>query len=290
MAKRVRVGSMVLAAIVSSCMGSVAIEDPVALDPAVAIAEANRLFDRWSSPFDFDAYEASLGGAIEQWEGALTALPESDVQSRSRVLNRLAQAYFELADGYLGESADRETAYEAGKDAALASLRLDPDFVATETRDGFRAALRSANDPEAIFWYGNALGQWLNYHRLTAIMGGVRDVHASFERALELDEAYDGAGPHRALGSLIAQAYFVIGRTRDDAVAHFARCIELAPHHLEAYVSYAVQYARPTGDRALFDELVGTALTLAEDPTVMAAFPFYNHLSLARARALVRDD
>jgi len=82
----------------------------------------------------------------------------------------------------------------------------------------------------------------------------------------------------------------VIGRDRGDAPAYFARCIELAPHHLEAYVSYATQYARPTDDLALFDELVATVLQLAEDPAVMAAFPFYNHLARERARALAADD
>lgn len=251
-----------------------------------AIAEADGLFDRWSGPFDFATYETSLRGAISLWEEALGALTVEELQSRAYVLNHLAQAYFELAEGYLKDGGEKEAAYEAGKDAALASLRLDPTFDATEAGDGFRAALRSATDVAAIFWYGNALGQWLNYHQITAIMGGVRDVAASFERALELDEDYDGAGPHRALGALISQAYFVIGRERSECVGHFERCIELAPNHLEARVTYAERYARPTGDETLFDALIGEVLSLAEDPDVVAAFPFYNALAIERARAL----
>jgi tetratricopeptide (TPR) repeat protein len=255
-------------------------------DPLERVAEADRLFDRWSKPFDFAAYEESLRGAIDLWESALVNLPEDNVQSRAHTLDRLAQAYFELAEGYLTDGGKKEAAYEAGKDAALASLRLNPTFDATEAKSGFRAALLSATDVEAIFWYGNALGQWLNYHVITAITGGVRDVAASFERSLELDETYDGAGPHRAMGSLIAQAYYVIGRSRDDAAVHFERCIELAPNHLEARVSYAEQYARPTGDTDLFKTLLDEVLALAEDPSVMAAYPFYNELSVRRARAL----
>lgn len=285
--KPVGLAVLLIAGITACCGGT----DTRALDdPAAAIAEAEGHFDRWSGSFDFESYEASLREAIALWEGALDVLPESEIQTRARVLDRLAQAYFELAEGYLVESRDKEAAYEAGKDAALASLRLDPAFDETEAKSGFRAALRSANDVEAIFWYGNTLGQWLNYHKLTAIMGGVKDVAASFERSLELDETYDGAGPHRALASLIAQAHFVIGRSRDDAAFHFERCIELAPNHLEAYVSYADRYVRAVRDQDLFDRLIGAVLEMAEDPSVVGAFPFYNALAIERARRLAEDE
>jgi len=254
------------------------------------IAAAEALYDRWSDPFDFDAYEVSLREAILRWEDALTLLPKDGVQSRAHVLNHLAQAYFELGEGYLTQTGDKENAYEAGKGHALASLRLDPTFGETEAENGFRAALRSAADVAAIFWYGNTLGQWLNYHQITAILSGVRDVLASFERSIELDEAYAGAGPHRAMGSLLSQAYFVVGRGREDAVSHFERCIELAPDHLEGAVSYAESYARPTGDIALFDRLLAHAVEMASDPAVMSAYPFYNRLSIDRANRLLAED
>ena len=261
-----------------------------AVDPVAAIAEADALFDRWSGPFDFVAYEADLRGAIERWELALDGLAESDVQTRSHVLNRLAQAYFELATGYLYDNREKEAAFEAGKDVALASLRLDPTFDEVEAADGFRAALRSATDVAAIFWYGNTLGQWLNYHQFTAIMGGVKDVAASFERSLERGETYDGAGPHRAMGSLIAQAHFVIGRSQSEAAAHFERCIELAPNHLEARVSYVKDYLIPRGDAKTSQALLADVLGLGEDANVMAAFPFYNTLAIERARDLAGSD
>lgn len=55
---------------------------------------------------------------------------------------------------------------------------------------------------------------------------------------------------------------------------------------MEAYVSYAESYARPAGEEALFDQLLARVLALAEDPTVVAAWPFYNALSIERAREL----
>jgi len=285
MRKHLGVGIVVLVLVVVGCFCCMG-QDTDPLDPMELVADADRLFDRWNGPFDFEAYEDALRSAIDLWESALTGLPEDHVQSRGHVLNRLSQAYFELATGYLTTNNDKEAAYELGKDAALESLRLDPAFDPTEASDGFRAALRSANDVEAIFWYGNTLGQWLNYHQLTAIMGGVKDVAASFERAYELDETYDGAGPHRALGSLIAQAHFVIGRDRAEAVHHFERCTELAPDHLEARVSYVSDYLIPTGDADLAASLLAEVLELAGDPDVMAVYPFYNRIALDRATEL----
>lgn len=250
------------------------------------IAEAEALFDRWSGPFDFAAYRVRLESAIDLWEAVLPEIPADAIQTRSHVLNRIAQAWFGLAEGYLEGKREREPAYERSRDAALASLRLDPAFVATERSDGFRAALRSADDVAAIFWYGNGLGQWLSYHVFTALMGGVRDVHASFERSLELDETYEGGGPHRAMASFLTRASFLVGRSKDEAVAHFERAIELAPNHLEARVSYAEFYAKPAEDWALFDSLLAETLALADDPLVLAAWPFYNSLSVGRAEAL----
>jgi len=254
-------------------------------DPGALIAAAEAAYDRWGAPFDYGAYETPLRSAIDLWEQALPLLPEDAVQSRSHVLNRLSQAFFELAEGYLLDPAEREAAYELGKDTALASLRLDPAFTATEQADGFRAALRAAGDVAAIFWYGNTLGQWLNYHYVTAIMGGgVKDVYASFERSIELDEGYDGGGPHRAMGSLLTQAHFLVGRDPADAAFHFERSIALDPTYLETYVNYA-EYAK---DEDLVDDLLSTVFELAADPEVMAAHPFYNHRALQRAERMAR--
>jgi len=256
------------------------------LDAKDLITEGDQLFNRWGEEFDFVFYKEQLQSAITLWETALPFIPDDQTQTKARVLNRLSQSYFELAEGYLATKAEKEETYERGKDAALESLRLDPDFVRTEKEEGFRAALRFAKDIAAIFWYGNNLGQWLNYHQLTAIMGGVRDVLASFERSVELDETFDGGGPHRALAAFLAQAYFVVGRSRDDSLPHFERSIEIDPDYLENYVNYAEFYAKPVKDWDLFNELLETALEKARDPIVMAKWPFYNRLAVDRACGL----
>jgi len=284
--RSMRSGVLVVAIILASVAPAAFPSDA---DVATLLADAEASFDRWSGTFDFVAYEAALRTAIDLWEEALVRLPEQDTASRILVLNRLAQTRFELAMGYLTDKRDREATFELGKDAALAALELDPTFVATRQADGFRAALRVASDVETIFWYANTLGQWLDFHRMTAIFGGVRDVGAALERSIELDETLAGGGPHRSMAAFLAQAYFVVGRSRGDAVAHFERSIELDSTYLENYVNYAEYYAHAIRDDVLFDRLIAIVLEAAEDPGIVGAHPLYNHLAIERARALAED-
>jgi tetratricopeptide (TPR) repeat protein len=255
-------------------------------DATALIGEADQAYDRKGGSFDFNLYETDLRQAITLWEEALPLIPDDQVQTKAHVLNCLAQGCFELATGYLATVEEKETSYGKGKDYALESLRLDPDFVATEDVDGFRAALRAARDVEAIFWYGNDLGRYLNYHPLTAITGGMTDVLASFERSIELDRNYDGGGPERALAAFLAQVPSILGGDLEQARVHFESALEIDPDYLENYVNYAEYYAKQKKDWDLFESLLSTALDKGKDPGVMATWPFYNTLSLERAKGL----
>jgi tetratricopeptide (TPR) repeat protein len=250
------------------------------------IAQGDAAFDRWSQPFNFTAYQQKLQLAIVLWERALPLLPAGETQTEAHVLNRLAQAYFEMGEAYLTAPDEREAAYKTGSNYALESLRLDPNFQTVEASDGFRAALSAANDVEAIFWYGNTVGKWYDYHQIQAIFSGVLDVLASYERAVELDETYFGGAPQRSLAALIAQAYFVIGKSRDECVPHYKRAIEIAPDYLESYVSYAEFYATPLKMNDLADSLLATLNQLAANPQAVAKWPFYNELAIRRAASL----
>jgi hypothetical protein len=172
-------------------------------------------------------------------------------------------------------------------DSALASLQLDPLFDETEEADGSRAAPESASDVEATFWYGNTLGVRLNYHQITAILGGVLDVLTSYDRTIELDETYLGGAPQRSMAALIAQAYFVVGKSRHDSVPHYERSMQIDPTSLKSYLNYAEHYAGPTGDDAFCNALLTTTLELAEDPEIMAAWSLYNELAIHRARTML---
>ncbi len=252
------------------------------------IASADASFDRWSGTFSFSDYQGKLQVALGLYEEALPAIAPDELQTRSYVLNRLAQGYFELGMAYLTDRDEQEAAYSKGKDYALESLRLNPMFVEAE-KESFRAALSSASDVKAIFWYGNNLGRYLNFHPLIAVSGGMKDVQASFERALELDPTYLGGGPWRALGSFLAQVPPFMGGDTVQARAAFENAIAAAPQFLENYVDDVEYIAKPAQDWDRFCTEIGVMLDKGSDQRTMAAWPLYNALALKRAQDLVAD-
>ncbi|MCD6494698.1 hypothetical protein J7K60_01450 [Candidatus Bipolaricaulota bacterium] len=252
------------------------------------IANADASFDRWSGGFSFSAYEAQLRDALALYEEALPTIDPSASQTKSYVLGRLAQGYFELGMAYLTDRDKQEEAYAKGKNYALASLRLNPAFVEAE-KDSFRAALGSASDVKAIFWYGNNLGRYLNFHPLTALSGGMRDVQASFERAIELDPTYLGGGPWRALGSFLAQVPTFMGGNQDDAQRAFSNAATIDHTFIENYIDDAEYIAKPAKDWAHFCSQISLALAAGANQETMAAWPLYNALALHRAQDLAAD-
>jgi len=252
------------------------------------IASADASFDRWSGTFSFSDYQGNLQVALGLYEVALPAIAPDELQTRSYVLNRLAQGYFELGMAYLTDRDEQEAAYSKGKDYALESLRLNPMFVEAE-KESFRAALSSASDVKAIFWYGNNLGRYLNFHPLIAVSGGMKDVQASFERALELDPTYLGGGPWRALGSFLAQVPPFMGGDTVQARAAFENAIAAAPQFLENYVDDVEYIAKPAQDWDRFCTEIGVMLDKGSDQRTMAAWPLYNALALKRAQDLAAD-
>jgi len=246
---------------------------------------ADAAFDRWDGSFEFEAYQQRLEDTLGAYEQLLYLIPKDEQQTRAHIANRLSQGYFELGFAYIADRGDQEKSFAKGQAHALTSLRLAPSFVEGEEQ-GFRAALESAEDAIALFWYGNNRGKYLEFHWLTAISGGMKDVRAAFERAVELDEAYFGGGPWRALGSFLAKVPAFLGGDMVQAKAAFERAIELGPNFLENYVDYAEYCAKPEQEWEIFRHELGNALDLAKDPEVMACWPLYNTLALRHAEKL----
>jgi len=250
---------------------------------------ADAAFDRWDRSFEFEAYQQRLETALGAYEQLLYLVPKDERQTRAHIANRLSQGYFELGFAYITDRDNQEKAFAKGQAHALTSLRLDPRFAQVE-EEGFRAALESANDAIALFWYGNNRGKYLEFHWLTAISGGMKDVRAAFESAIELDEAYFGGGPWRALGSFLAKVPTFLGGDMVQAKAAFERAIELGPNLVENYVDYAEYYAKPEQEWEIFRHELSSALELAKDPEVMACWPLYNTLALRRAEKLYSSE
>ncbi len=252
------------------------------------IAEADQLYDRWSGDFNYETYQADLEAAIHLYQQALDLLPEEDIEARFDLLVRLSQACFELGEGYLTDLDDIKALHTLGRDYALAALRLDPDFVTTEG-ESFRAALYAAKDVGAIFWYGNTLGRYLEFHPITAMMGGMRDIQACFERAVELDPTYMDGAPLRSLGSFFAQVPDFIGGDMQQAEVVHQQAMAVSSTFLENTVNWADFVLMPLENWAALCSALNSVLALAEDPGIMAVWPFYNERALRRAREILDE-
>ncbi len=252
------------------------------------IAEADQLYDRWSGDFNYEAYQADLEVAIDLYEQALELLSSDDVEARSFVLVRLSQACFELGEGYLTDLDEIKASHTLGRDYALTALRLDPDFVTTEGAS-FRDALIGAKDVDAIFWYGNTLGRYLEFHPLTAMMGGMRDIQVCFERAVELDPTYMDGAPLRSLGSFYAQVPAFLGGDMEQAEVVHQQAMAVSSTFLENAVNWADFVLMPLENWAALCTALTGVLALAEDPDIMAAWPFYNERALRRAHEILDE-
>lgn len=251
------------------------------------LTQAGALCDPHNGEFDFAAYEGRVRESIRLYEQALPLL--ADDASRLSVLHRLARSYFELANAYLFTPAEQEAAYVAGKDYALAALRMDPAFVARE-QTSFRDALSNANNIEAVFWYGTNFGCYLNFHQLEAILGGgMRDVPACYERAIVLDETYLAGAPLRSLGCFLAQVPEFIGGNMARARELLTRAREIAPEFLQNAVDLSEWVLKPKNETDALCVLLADVKADAKDPSVMASWPYYNELALRRAERLSRD-
>jgi len=254
-----------------------------ASDVSDLVAQADTAYDRWDGPFDFDAYETDLMLALGLYGQALPLVPETDIQTRAHVLFRLAFGYHDYTV-YFDKRTEfgwraREQVLEISYDYALERLRLDPAFH-TEEKQDLLAALRISNDADALFIYGNAYGEWLNYHPLEALDGGVHCVLAAFERTLELDETYFKGGAHFALAALISQAFFLIPYDFHDAEPHYQRALEMNPDNIEALNSYAMDYAARSWNVPLELELLDQAEERAESPDFAGYDPLYDHVAI----------
>jgi len=147
---------------------------------------------------------------------ALNELNEDDVMAFTvamedqLVVNRLSQAYYTLANAFLGGQApDEEQTYLKGKHWGLKSLRMDATFLAIETGDvaegepkGFVAAVEQSTNLDGLYW---GAANWLRvgeFNPLEAIFAAIPEkTEAMSLRCLELDDTHVSYGSYRALGA-----------------------------------------------------------------------------------------
>ena len=125
-----------------------------------------------------------------------------------------------------------------------------------------RAAAMSARDVPAAYALATAWAGWIQAHAddwsAVADLGRVKPLMA---RVVELDEAYDNAGPRLYMGVFETLLPPALGGQAEAGRAHFERAIALSGgRHLLAKVFFAESYARLVYDRELHDRLLAEVL------------------------------
>jgi len=152
------------------------------------------------------AFRAALGVTDDLDEANEDAVMAFAVdESQILILNRLAQAYYTMADLFLeGDDAERPT-YLKGKHWGLKSLRIDPEFAAVEASDGFEAAAAISENLGALYWGASTWLRAAQFNPLEAVFAGVPSkTEAMSLRCLELDDAFTAYGSYRALAAFWA--------------------------------------------------------------------------------------
>ncbi|RLE39720.1 hypothetical protein DRJ12_00130, partial [Candidatus Acetothermia bacterium] len=136
------------------------------------------------------AFHDALGVPADLDETNEDVVMAFDIDSEQLdIVNKLSQAYYTYADVFLdGDPSERAT-YLSGKHWGLKALRMDPDFVAAESSDGFVAAVATSENLAGLYW---ASANWLRageFNVLEAVFAGVPEkTDALSRRCIELDD------------------------------------------------------------------------------------------------------
>ena len=224
-------------------------------------------------------------------------------------------AYLLLVDGLISQSPDSVGLLSAGAQlfALYGSRFASPDRAITLTAkarrygeraiclahepacrwqgadyETFVAQLADVGDRDLDALYSYAVS-WLSHLDATSedwtAVAELPWVEAVLERALALDESYEGGALHGYLGILNALRPPALGGKPDVAREHFERAIALSGgRDLSIKVEYARRYARLVFDQELHDRLLTEVL---DAPVDAPLFTMFNVLAKQEAQTLL---
>jgi len=235
--------------------------------------------------------EERMQQAIEQYERLLVTLDASDpdLETRTHVLNRLAQLCYEITTFSPGDTEEDRLWFELGKAYGLQSLRLDPRFSRWEG-ERFDDAVAGVTDPAALLWTANNWGGLCGMNPIEGLLQS-GNVRLLYERCVSVDETYWGASAHNALGAMRMVAPQALGGDPQVAAAHLEAAITVAPNYLVNRVVRAQYrgfsydfFGQVSGvrDAGFIEQEMG--FVLAAD---IGAWPFWNREAKKEAEALL---
>lgn len=140
------------------------------------------------------------------------------------LLIELAEAYQDLADDALTDEQQRQTAYDAGADAARRALVLDE------------------RNADAHFLYATTMGSAERLRGLSNAALSVGDIKTHVARAIELNPTH--AQALQFMGGLLAELPWVLGGSDRDAIVYLQRAIAADPNYTNASLLLAKLYLK----------------------------------------------
>lgn len=136
----------------------------------------------------------------------------------------LAEAYQDLADDALTDEQQRQTAYEAGADAARRALAIDE------------------RNADAHFLYATTMGSAERLRGLSNAALSVGDIKTHVTRAIELNPTH--APALQFMGGLLAELPWFLGGNDREAMAYLQRAIAADPNYTNASLLLAKLYLK----------------------------------------------
>lgn len=244
-------------------------------------------------PFSLKLIESLLASSPEH-RGLLLAAASGFTQYSYAFVQQDAER---LEDTDLARAAEARARarrlYLRARDYGLRGLETrHPRFAAQLRADPAAAArVAVAADVPFLYWTAAAWGAAISLSKDDPeTVADQPQVQALLDRALELDEAWDGGAIHGLLISYEPSRIGGSGDPNDRARAHFERVVVLTRGQLASpYVALAEAVSVPRQDRREFDELLARAL--AVDPDARPEWRLANIIAQRRARWLaVRAD
>ena len=206
--------------------------------------------------------------AIRSWRRAVQ-LADSDAAT----WEKLAQAYYFLADGYLGLDPTARPAsieafehgYLAGQPGLPAANQLVEQRLEAHVGPRYVAPLVDATTAGLAYWYALDLAGWAVLHGKRAVKQHEETVVELMTRVRDVAPAYDHGGAYRFFGVYYAATPTSAGGDLGESWSNFALALQTEPHELATYNLIAASFAPRRGDGVLFDQMIQTVLAAPAD-------------------------
>lgn len=238
-------------------------------------------------PFSLKLMETLLAESPRH-QGLLLAATKGFTQYSFGWIHQKSEELEGVDSGEATRIRDRATRmYRRARNYGLRGLEIrHPGFGEAIVRDplGTVSSIRREDVP-LLYWTAASWAAAISLSKDPEAFSGLPAVEAMMDRALALDESWDGGAIHSFLIAY-EMARQGVAEPRSRSKTHFERAVTLSEGKLAApFLSYAESVSVPAQNRAEFEEMIGRALAI--NPDDKPDWRLHNTISQTRARWLL---